>query len=192
MNYCKNLELQDIIYFCEFDLIWKTEEWRDIPDYENYYQVSDLGRIKSLSRVIFIKSNIVLNDKILCVRLDSNGYCQINLTKDKRQKTFRIHQLVAISFLGHIPCGFKLVVNHKNFIKSDNQKLNLEIITQRENTNRKHKKGTSKYVGVCWDKIANKWVAMIVIEAKQEFLGRFINELDASKAYENKLKEISK
>jgi len=72
MNYCKNLDLQDIIYFCEFDLIWKTEEWRDIPDYENCYQVSDLGRIKSLSRVIFINSNILLNDKILCVRLDSN------------------------------------------------------------------------------------------------------------------------
>ena len=51
MNYNENLDLEPIKYFCEYDLIWKIEEFRDIPNYEGIYQVSDLGRIKSLSRI---------------------------------------------------------------------------------------------------------------------------------------------
>lgn len=81
----------------------------------------------------------------------------------------------------------KLVVNHKDFNKQNNYVNNLEIITQRENTNLKHIQSSSKYVGVNWAKKSNKWQSTITINNKQKFLGLFTNELDDSKAYEKAL-----
>ena len=43
MEYDKNLDLADIKYFCEIDNFFKTEEWKGIPNYEECYEVSDLG-----------------------------------------------------------------------------------------------------------------------------------------------------
>lgn len=182
MDYYKNLDLAPINYFCEFDLIWKTEEWRDIPDYECLYQVSDLGRVKSLK---FGKEKILKNSG------SGNNYLIVSLQKNKTQKIYKIHQIVAITFLNHNPCGYDLVVNHKNFIKTDNRKLNLEIITQRQNGNKKHLKSSSKFTGVSWDKQMKKWRSTIQISGKQKCLGLFIIEEDASKAYNDKLKEIT-
>ena len=67
---------------------------------------------------------------------------------------------------------------------------NLEIITNRENTNKKHKKSKSKYIGVTWHKRVNKWTAQILYKRKNIHLGCFNNEIDAHNAYQNKLKEI--
>ena len=84
----------------------------------------------------------------------------------------------------------ELVINHINFDKKDNKVSNLEIVTNRENSNRKHLKSTSKYTGVSFEKDRNKWVAQIKINGKRVLLGRFSNEIDASNAYQSKLKEI--
>lgn len=102
-------------------------------------------------------------------------------------RTFNVHQLVAICFLNHIVNKYESVVNHKNFIRNYNHKNNLEIVTARENTNRKHCKGSSIYTGVCWNKNINKWHAKIHINKKQKFLGYFLNEYDAHLAYEKAL-----
>ena len=53
MEHFKNLDLKDIIYFCEIDSSWKKENWNTIPNYEDYYQVSNLGRVKSLTRKVW-------------------------------------------------------------------------------------------------------------------------------------------
>jgi len=190
MNYNENLDLVPVKYFCEFDQIWKVEEFRDIPNYEKSYQVSDLGRVKSLSRLVnnsccsFLSKEKVLKQEI------NDGYFRVDLCLNGNVKKIKVHQLVAIAFLKHIPCGFKLVINHKNFIKTDNRKLNLEIVTSRENSNLKHIKSTSKYTGVCWNIKSNKWHAQIIINKKRIHLGYFINEMDAHNAYQNALKNL--
>ena len=158
------------------------ENWKTIKDFEKY-EVSNYGRVKSFN---FNKEKILKNG------INSNGYYVIDLCNNKKHKTFNVHQLVAIAFLKHEPNRHKLVVNHKDFNRLNNHIDNLEIVTQRENTNLKHIKSTSKYVGVCWDKNKNKWISAIRINGKLKHLGTFTNELDAHNAYQNKLKEILK
>jgi hypothetical protein len=159
----------------------KKEIWKDIIGYEGLYQVSNLGRVKSLGND---KSK---KEKILKIRIGTKGYFIANIRKDKKSKAIDVHQLVAIAFLNHTPCGFKLVVNHIDFNKQNNNVDNLEIITHRENTNRKHIESTSKYVGVYLDKCSGKWASAIRINGKKKYLGRFENEQEASRAYQTAL-----
>lgn len=193
MEYYKNLSLEPIIYFCDYDLKWKVEEWKDIKGYEGIYQISDLGRVKSLRRIIlnhginsFYSKNKILKSAIL-----KNGYSSVALRVNNKQKSFLVHILVSVSFLNHVPCGFKWVINHKNFIKTDNRKLNLEIVSNRENSNQKHIKSSSEYVGVSWNKGSCKWQSIIRINGKSVFLGLHLDELEAHNAYQEKLKEIT-
>ena len=157
------------------------ETWKKIKGYEDCYEVSDLGRVKSLknNKSIILKGN-----------LDSKGYLTVSLSKNDVSKTHIIHQLVAIAFLNHIPNRFKLVVNHINFNRLDNRLDNLEVVTHRENTNQKHIKSKSKYVGVQFLKSRNKWIARIYLNGKSKQLGSFYNELDASNCYQDALNRI--
>ena len=157
------------------------EEFRDVKGFEGLYQVSNLGRVKSL------KFN---KERILRGCQGSGGYLHVSLTKDGNQKTRKIHQLVAEAFLGHTPCGMKLIVNHINFIRHDNRAENLEIDTNRNNTNQKHLNSSSEYTGVSWNKKYNKWVANIRINGKLKYLGLFACELKAAKAYQDALKAM--
>jgi hypothetical protein len=168
------------------------ETFKDIPNYVGIYQVSNLGKVKSLSRKVWNgRAWYVTNERILKNNLKSTGYFKVILCKDGEKKNRSTHQLVAEAFLNHTPCGFKLVVNHINFNKLDNRVVNLEIVTHRENTNKKHLKTTSKYIGVGWSKVHKKWRAQIVINKERKYLGCFINELDAHYAYQTALKELT-
>lgn len=157
------------------------EIYKYIKGYKRIYKISNLGNVKSLKlgREIILKKG-----------LSSSGYFTVGLYLDGKSKTHQVHQLVAMAFLGHIPSGHKLVVNHKNFDKLDNRVENLEITTQRNNTNRKHIKSSSKYTGVYRCKTGKKWISTIVINGKKNYLGRFKKEIDAYNTYQNKLKEL--
>ena len=157
------------------------EIWKDIIGYEGSYQVSNLGRVKSLKRY----RNC--NDNILKACTDSKGYKQVLLCINNKKETIKVHQLVAISFLGHIRCGYKLVINHKDFNILNNAVDNLEIVTARENSNKKHIISSSKYVGVTYNKRLKKWNAQIFFKGKLKDLGTFINEEDAKYSYDNYL-----
>ena len=159
----------------------KTEIWKDIKDYEGLYQVSNLGRIKSLK---FGKERILKGTK------NFHGYSLVALYKDGKTKTITVHQLVSMAFLNHKPCGYKLVVDHINTIKTDNRLENLQVITNRENLSKDKKKGTSKYVGVSWYKRYQKWKAQMLIKGKHKTLGYFKTELEAHQAYQSKLETI--
>ena len=91
----------------------KVEVFKDIPGYENKYFVSNFGNIKNSK------------DKILKPRKDKDGYLLINLFKDKKATTFKIHRLVAIVFIKNNDIR-KNEVNHKDEIKSNNNLDNLE------------------------------------------------------------------
>lgn len=89
-----------------------AEEWRDIPEFEGVYQVSNMGRIKSLARGIILSS----------APRDPNGYVQKTLSNGLKKKILYVHRLVARAFLK----GEGDQVNHKNGVKSDNRCENLE------------------------------------------------------------------
>ena len=152
------------------------EIFKDIPNYEGLYQVSNLGNVKS------IKFN---EHRLLKFGLTS-GYRRVNLYKNKTRQHCQVHVLVCIAFLNHKPNGHKIVVDHINNDKLDNRVENLQLVTNRENTT-KESKGNSKYIGVWFEKSRNKYKASIYIDGKNMFLGRFTNEIDAHNAYQNKL-----
>ena len=163
-----------------------NEIWADILNYKGKYQVSNLGRVKSLKRFRVIK------DRILTQSLNENGYLYVNLTTKSVIRTFSVHQLVAIAFLNHKPSRYKFVVDHINNISTDNNIENLQIVTNRKNASKDRNGSSSKFVGVSWSNANNKWMAMIYVDGNSVYLGYFDKEYDAYLAYQNKLKSVSK
>lgn len=157
------------------------EIWKEISTHKDYF-ISNLGRVKSVK---------CKKDRILKQILSRQGYLKVAIGSYDFRKSKQIHQLVAIEFLNHVPCGNTIVVNHKDFNKLNNHVDNLEIVTNRENTNKKHLKFSSQYTGVYWYKKLNKWHAQIYINKQKYHLGYFVNEIDAHLAYENKLKQLT-
>lgn len=103
-----------------------NEVWKDVEGYEGLYQVSSLGRIRSLDRVIIVKGKIMSP-------VNRNGYSRIRLKKDGKGQNFSIHRLVASAFLPN-PKNLP-EVNHKNEIKTDNSVENLEWCSTQYNCN---------------------------------------------------------
>lgn len=163
----------------------ENEIWKPIFGYEGFYEVSNLGKVKSLERKVknplAFSGYRIVKSRALALTI-SNGYFEVSLYKENKRKHFRVHQLVAFNFMDHKPCGFEIVVNHKDFNKTNNRLDNLELVTNRENSNKKHLASTSKFTGV--SKQRNKWRASIS-------LGSFDTEQEASEAYQKALKNIS-
>lgn len=115
-----------------------AEVWKDIIGYEDLYQVSNLGNVKSLYHRGTGK------ERFLSHQLKKSGYLRVKLCKDGKRKFYNIHRLVATSFIpnpNNYPC-----VNHKNENKQDNRVENLEFCTVRYNNtyNNRHLKAAEK------------------------------------------------
>ena len=98
------------------------ENWKAIAGYEELYEVSDLGRVKSLKYG---------KEKILKHRKTTGGYLQVSLCKDGHVKSVRIHRLVAEAFIQN-PNNLK-TVNHKDEDKTNNTVSNLEWMSRADN-----------------------------------------------------------
>ena len=122
----------------------KKEIWKDIPGYENMYQVSDLGKVRSVDRVIIRRDGkkYTSKGKILKQNTDRYGYNYVNLRKDYNQKSFIIHNLVTSIFIGEKPKGYE--VCHIDSNKKNNSIYNLRYDTKRENAIDHYRNGNKK------------------------------------------------
>lgn len=161
------------------------EEWVDIPDYEGYYQMSNFSRVKSLPRYKSPTLTILKQSKPI-------KYLMVRLIKNYVKGGCQTHQLMAICFLGHVPCGHKTIVDHKDNDNLNNRLSNLQLITHRLNASKDKKGGTSRYTGVCWNKKKKKWIAQIFFNGKSTHLGYFKNEKTAGEYYKKALLAIEK
>lgn len=116
------------------------EIWKDVQGYENLYQVSNYGRIKSLAHI----NNLgrLRPECILGVRLSDRGYHTAVLYNNGKPKSFRVHQIVAKAFIPN-PEN-KPHVNHLDGVKSNNCVENLEWVTISENMKHAFKIGLNK------------------------------------------------
>ena len=124
----KSAEVGDRILKVTFCFILMEEIWKDIEGYEGYYQVSNLGRVKSLGFDKWHKG------KVLKQSFDGKGnYLFVGLHKNGKTKQRNVHRLVAETFIpnpDNLPC-----VNHINEVKTDNRAINLEWCTIEYNSN---------------------------------------------------------
>ena len=168
----------------------EKEIWKDIPQYEGCYQASSLGRIRSLDREVkHSNGRTIFTKKGRVMRLaKGNGfYLKVRLSVDGVTKSHDVHVLIAMAFLGHKPGGYALVVDHyPDRTKTNNKSSNLRIVTTRQNSS--HRRGSSKYTGVSWNTQLGKWSSRICVGDKRPHLGYFENEIEASEAYQNYLK----
>ena len=140
--------LRNTLIFCQrlFNLL-NMEIWKDIKGYEGLYQVSNLGRVKSLPKSWTAGYGGINthNGKILKGTLSSTRYNQVELYKNKSNKKYTIHRLVAMEFIPNLEN--KPFINHKNGIKTDNYIENLEWCTNSENQIHAYREGLQKKRG---------------------------------------------
>lgn len=109
------------------------EEWRDIAGYEGQYQISNLGKVRSLDRYVKCNGFNLIKGQLMKPKIDKYGYFQISLCKNCKYKSFTIHRLVAQAFLPN-PDNLPQI-NHINECKWDNTVWNLEWCNSKYNIN---------------------------------------------------------
>jgi hypothetical protein len=122
-------------------------------------------------------------------RLDINGknkYALSNIYINNKKTTIRLHRFI-FNLNKNIKC-----IDHINHNGLDCRKINLRVCSYSQNQgNRMPTIGcTSKFKGVYWDKSRNKWLCEITPNKKKKHIGRFENEIDAAKAYDEKAREV--
>lgn len=113
----------------------KEEIWKDFKGYEGLYQVSNLGRVKSLERTFLDKIGHKqhIKERILKPKTDRNGYLRVGLSNGNgKPKTLSVHRLVCQAF--HKNPENKPSVNHIDENKVNNTASNLEWCTVKENS----------------------------------------------------------
>lgn len=161
--------------------VGKEEIWKDIQGYEGLYQVSDLGRVKSLERMCPKKNGGAYYHKEKILRLGTRsrkgkgslGYQQVDLSKDSVSKTMSVHRLVAMAFIPN-PQNLPLI-NHKDENPRNNKANNLEWCNDSYNQSygtlpERRKQTCTKPIVMC-DKEGNELRTFISISEAGRVMG---------------------
>jgi hypothetical protein len=167
------------------------ERWKDISGYEGYYQISSQGQVKSLARNIYhpIGGLTAIAERLLIPTPNDRGYLAVNLFRNGKPKTFKIHILVWDYFGDEPRNGRKKQVDHKDHIKAHCWVENLQLLTPRRNMTKEklRQEKTSQYTGVSWNKSRQKWHTQIRLNGRLQYLGQFVDESMAGQAYQTAL-----
>jgi len=159
-----------------------NEEWRDVINFEGYYEISSIGRVRNARTQKIKAQNIQSNEK----------YMYVQLWKNNKHYTDRVHRLVAEAFIPNLLN--KPQVNHINKDDKDNRVINLEWVTSSENHLHSYKHGrinsksrlgektsnASQYRYTYWDSNRSLWKSSIKFDGKTYNVGRYDNELSAA------------
>lgn len=109
------------------------EQWRPVPGYEGFYEVSDRGNVRGLDRIVDVKGQgkRKLRGRTLSKAVSNTGYLAVSLRKNGTHKTILVQYLVADAFLGPRPDGMQLCHNNGNHV--DNRAENLRWDTRSGN-----------------------------------------------------------
>jgi hypothetical protein len=167
-----------------------TEVWKEVKEMEGLLEVSNLGRVRTLPRLITCSANTrkkyLKKGAILAACDNGNGYKQVFVIIRSIRYLFYIHRLVAQAFLPK-PTG-STQVNHKDFNRANNRVENLEWCTAQENhlhTVRagRPRKRASDYAGVRRaHTVSVRWVASVRFNNKQIYIGTFLTQKEAAEA----------
>lgn len=119
----------------------ETEKWIAVPGFEGFYEVSNLGNVKSVLRVDC--AGRIRYERILKGGRNKRGYKSVSLYKDKASKCFRVSRLVLMAFIGQCPEGMEAA--HNNGETDDNRLSNLRWDTHIANCADKKQHGTDDY-----------------------------------------------
>lgn len=178
-----------------------TEVWKDIPGFETRYQVSNLGRIRSIQ-----DNHGKYKEQIKSTRISNKGYEYVRLYIKDKGHNVAVHRAVASAFIPN-PDN-KPTVNHRDGNKRNNHVDNLEWSTYSENLKHAYKTGltnaqhvadrqrgskigvTSNFHNVSWDKTRQKWKATLKDKGRMVFQKRFDCEIEAAKYVNTMLDEL--
>ena len=148
------------------------EYWRAVSVFTNY-EVSSVGRVRNSK-----------TGRVLKPSDNGSGYMQVVLAKNGSTKTFKVHRLVAETFIEN-PLG-KRCVDHIDGNRRNNTIENLRWASDSENQMnaiKKQSNASSTHKGVSLHKASNKWVAYVQIGNARKHLGCFTDEREAAEAY---------
>lgn len=160
----------------------EPEIWADVIGYEGLYQVSSWGRVKSLPKEWIVGNGTIKkhDGKILTNNLNSSGYLNVSLYKNKKLNTSKVHRLVAEAFISN-PNNYPLVM-HMDDDPSNNYYKNLQFGTvlmnnqDRENKGRgNHAKGEKHYL--------SKLTKEQVNEIRSKYTGKYGEQIKLAKEY---------
>lgn len=122
------------------------EGWVPVVGFEGFYEVSDLGRIRSVDRIVkcgsaYGPTTRTIKSTVLKPSFDRDGYCLVSISRGKNQISKRVHRLVLESFVGSCPIGMECLHNDGN--PSNNKLSNLSWGTPEQNwiDRRRHGRG---------------------------------------------------
>jgi len=154
------------------------EYWKEIPNYEGFYEISNLGNVRRVG------------GKILKGNLLRNRYWQVALSKNNHQKSFEIHRLMAFTFLNHKSSKFEIVVDHIDNNSLNNRLDNLQLVTHRYN-NQKDKVNKNGLIGIKKTKFG-KFEAKLRINRLMVHVGNFETAELAHERYNKAVENIDK
>ena len=165
--------------------IIKLESWKDIPNYEGIYKVSNCGAILSVQRQALAKGGKfrIVPEKIMSFYTDQYGYIITGLCKNSLVKNKKVHRLVALAFIPN-PHN-KPSINHKDGNKTNNYVDNLEWVTPQENTDHANHLGLLNFINA--PKGENSGSSILknkdVLQIRDIYLTKNISKKEISKLF---------